>query len=381
MYIDQENKISQAAACLFAPSPKKHVRLRDRCQYRTLFKYTYPLDCVKTGNMEKIQAYFKPRRTKFQEREKNMNKENVEMTKIQMKPTANLARPIDKMSQVILRSDLRKNPRRNIIESKSPRIVTPLKIELEKVSEKFQLSPFDVEVFQACIAEQAAENEITTLTRLYHFMGGGRHILTAETKNRIHESLTKLSFIRLDFDMSEVCERYGYNGGVAFKYSGSLLPFESIRAEVNGRIVEGAIHFLTTSPLLRVAQIKSQLVTADKKLLDVPHLKNTENVIGLKGYLLERILKIKGSFGKPKGIHNGKKKTVKPLQKIILFDTLRDDLNLQNLTKSQWQDLRQAVTKILEHFKSENLIAIFELKKVGKKFHSIAFDWQQDKEN
>ena len=72
---------------------------------------------------------------------------------------------------------------------------------------------------------------------------------------------------------------------------------------------------------------------------------------------------------------------VKPLQKIILFDTLQSDLKLQNLTKSQWQDLRQAVTKILKHFKSENLIATFELKKVGKKFYSIAFDWQQDKEN
>ena len=313
-----------------------------------------------------------------------MSEKNSETQKIQVNPTTNLVRPIDKLSKAILRSDLSKNPRRNIIECKRPRIITPLKIEIKKVSEEFQLSAFDVEVFQACVTHQAAGNEYATISTLYHIMGGG-HILTAETKRRIHESLTKLSFIRLDFDMSEVCELYGYNDGAGFRYSGSVLPFESIRAEVNGQIVEGAIHFLAVSPLLKVAQIKSQFVTANQRLLDVPYLKNTENIVGLKGYLLERILQIKGSYGrKPKTVHNGKKKIVnkvKPLQKIILFDTLQSDLKLQNLTKSQWQDLRQAVTKILKHFKSENLIATFELKKVGKKFYSIAFDWQQDKEN
>lgn len=307
-----------------------------------------------------------------------MSEKNSETQKIQVNPTTDLVRPIDKLSKSILRSDLSKNPRRNIIECKRPRIITPLKIEIKKVSEEFQLSAFDVEVFQACVTHQAAGNEYATITMLNRVMGGGKN-LTAETKRRIHESLTKLSFIRLDFDMSEVCELYGYNDGAGFRYSGSVLPFESIRAEVNGQIVEGAIHFLAVSPLLKVAQIKSQFVTANQRLLNVPYLKNTENIVGLKGYLLERILQIKGSYGrKPKIIHNGKKKIVnkaKPLQKIILLDTLQNDLKLQNLTKAQRQDLRQATTKILEHFKNEGLITTFELKKIGNKFHSIAFDW------
>jgi hypothetical protein len=152
-----------------------------------------------------------------------------------------------------------------------------------------------------------------------------------------------------------------YKGSVTFQ--GSLLPNEIITAKVNSNITNGVVHFLDSSILFDIADLKDQIARCDIKLLDVP-IRNTEQTVTLKFYLLERILKIKGS-------NNENRKNVIKLHNTILLDTLYTNCGLSDDGKNRKSEYRQNISQILSYFKKFDFISEYEFVKDGDKFFGI----------
>ena len=216
----------------------------------------------------------------------------ADVKSIQLYPSKQFIFAGDKMTKNIF--DLTKtSTNRGVLEDKRTGITTPLKIKFaEEFKEKKNLTVFDETICNACLSEQFKGNEYTTLAIIHRAIGGSDTKFHDADKERILDSIRKLAATWISFDMTAICEKFGYNNGKAYKYSGSLLPSEIITATINGKTDTATIHFLRESPLFTVAEMKGQVLTCDKDLLKIPSMNNSENVTTLKGYLLKRILQI-----------------------------------------------------------------------------------------
>ena len=315
--------------------------------------------------------------------EKGVTKPNDEVSKFmeenkQLYPTKELVIATDKMKKNIF-NPTKQSTARGIIEDKKSKIVTPLNIQFS--AEKNNITAFDELVFDVCISEQFKGNKFTTPAIIHRAMGGSKTKITAKDKDKILSSVRKLATTFIDFDITETCKHFNYNDGIGIKYSGSLLPCEYITVSVNGWTDSAVIHFLRDSPLLNVAKIKNQFATCDISLLDVPNIRNTELVLSLKGYLLRWILQIIGSHKTRKKHFRGKGKDGKPffqqatkLQKIIKLDTLFEQCGLSDADRFKQREARKTTCKIMNHFRSQNLISEWHFEKKDGRFYSIVFD-------
>ena len=305
----------------------------------------------------------------------------LEEHNLQIYPLRKVAILIDKLKTNIF-NPTKQSTKRAVIENKKTGIKTPLLIKFsDDFKEKKNITAYDELVFDICVSEQLKGNEHTTPAVIHRAMGGSKTNFTAKEKDKILHSIQKLSTTWIEFDCSQCFEKFGYNDGKSYQYNGNLLPSEfikAIKATVNGQTDSAVIHFLRKTPLLDVAMFKGQIITCDTKLLDVPNIKNTDLILGMKGYLLRRVLQIVGSHKPHKKHFAGKKKggeskfkTVTKLQPIILFETLFEQCGLADATKRQQQQARETIKKILDHFKAENLISDWLFEKKNGKFFSI----------
>lgn len=240
------------------------------------------------------------------------------------------------------------------------------------------LTQFDKAILQSAISEFEQRNEFTTPAILYRALGGKK--FTTERKKSVMASLEKLSRIRAVIDFSAVNAKYHYTNKNIF--DGFILPCEFITATINGQTTE-SIHFLGQSVLMEVAKEKLQFITCDNDLLNVPSLNNSDLVLKIKSYLLERVAMIKGSQKQRKAHLTGKDengkfifKRAKKLSKTILLDTLFTQCNLSDVDKWKSQDIRAIISKVLNHFKACSFISEWRYIKDGDKFCKIEIDFE-----
>ena len=177
-------------------------------------------------------------------------------------------------------------------------------LELNPQLTKFDA--FDKEVILACISEYVThinqgENKhyITTIESIYRAMIGDdgsdnkRKRPYPKTLEKIKQSIDKARFCNITIDLTEACKKFGYNKGKPMILQNYLLPC----AYADGYIVNGqpttVIKFHDISPLFTAAELQNgQILTYDKKMLAIPTVSNTEDVIRLKGYIFRRVLEI-----------------------------------------------------------------------------------------
>lgn len=293
-------------------------------------------------------------------------KEVAEKKKLQLSPSKSFVLLNDKLKSKIFDLNEKDYSNREIIESKKPLILTPLKIyHSTEFKDKPYLTGYDQIIFDACISEQHHGNEFTTPAIIHRAIGGSKTTFTISEQEKILNSVRKLASTFIDFDMSDVCEHFKYNEGKEFTYSGYLLPAELIFATVNGKFDSAVIHFIQNSPLLDVAIMKKQLISCDNSLLYVPNSRIYEDILAIKGYLLRRILSIRGSHNPKRG------KRVSKLCPVILFDSIFEQCELLDADRNRKSEYRNSISKLLNHFKSCGLISEWHFEKKGNKFYSI----------
>ena len=297
-------------------------------------------------------------------------KKVAEQKKIQISPATNFIVLTDKLKKNIFDVSQKDYENREIIESHKPLVLSTLNIYYStEFKYKTYLTGYDEIIFDACISEQYQGNEFTTPAIIHRAIGGSKTKITVTEQEKILNSIRKLATTFIDFDISAVCEKFNYNEGKQFIYSGYLLPAEFISATINGRFDSTVIHFLQNSPLLDVAKIKQQLIACDNSLLYSAKSNVQENVLAIKGYLLRRILSIKGSHSNKRG------KRVKKLQPIILIDSLFEKCELLYADRNRKSEYRNIIEKIMDFFKTQGLISSWHFEKQGNKFYSIHFNF------
>ena len=300
---------------------------------------------------------------------------NATFSEIHFLPVRDFKIFCDKLTQDIFDANNDTGVERGIVEDKHLKIYTEYNIEMLKGD----LNQLDRLTFFAACSEYLAGNEIFTINRLYHLMGGG-HILTGAMRKIIDDSVERLACTRFYVDMTPLNDRYQLTDKTKAVFKNYFLPISCMKVKVGNHTPITAFKIIDTPPLLKVAEMKNQIITVDYKLLDVPNLKNTDLVMKIKGYLLERIAVIKGSHEKHPAHIVGKKKEggfffkrATKLRKIILLESLFAQCELSDASRNRKAEYRKVIEKVLEHFKAEKFISEWRFEMKSGSFYSIHF--------
>ena len=304
---------------------------------------------------------------------------NNEEKNIQLQPVNKILVPIDKLSKDVFRASEQATEREIVeIKNKHSEIITTYDLEFLKGN----LNQFDRLIFCAACSEYRAGNEVFSIRRLWQKIGGGCN-LPAEMEKRISDSVKKLSCTLIKINMTQINNKYHYSDKSELIFENYLLPCKSTTLKINGKLVDKVFKIIDEPPLLEVATLKKQFTYCSLTLLDVPRLKNTEQTLKIKSFLLEQVIQIIGSH-KTRGKRfcgrgkDGKpiyKKITEPLPKIILLEKLFAQCDLSDATKRQKQQARETIAKILDHFKSEGKITAWHFEPKHGKFYSIHFEF------
>ena len=216
----------------------------------------------------------------------------------------------------------------------------------ENVKITKELTPYDRLCHDAVGTLYRAGARVVTPTQIYKAMG-------RETKpnkrdvEKINASLTKMRAAVIYIDNTD--ERAVNKKYPQFKYDGVLLPFERLKAVVNGKETETAIRILAEPPLVRFARLRDQYTTFPLSVWAFP-LSLTNTQIRIAQYLTEYICHTKKN---PK------------LSKDLTFDTFYSNCGLT--TKLQKQRGREAAEKLIEYWRDKcNPAFIGKKSKLGK---------------
>ena len=226
------------------------------------------------------------------------------------------------------------------------------------------LDQFDRAVLAACISEWVANNRYTTPSIIYrHLTGkiGSDAEPKPELRAAILKSIDKMMCTQIKVDMSDTCQKLGYNDGKPFKMTSTILPCTYAEGiMINGHATT-VIKLLDEPLLLTVTSMKKQMLNYYEPLLNVPKQKNSVDVIAVKNYTLQRIQEIIKHKMTP----------------IITFADVFEKCRLDNLHSEQKRRVRKTIIELAEHLKNQGEILAFEVHKKGNAFYSISFTYSK----
>ena len=245
-------------------------------------------------------------------------------------------------------------------------ILTPISLEYSRYTEQIlatrpRFNAFDREILYACLSEQVEGNMATTLDSIYRLITGdsGKRRPMKPMVELIKQSLSKLLFCEVTIDLSAVCAKYGYNKGQPLIVHGAILPGQYYEGAIVNGSKTTAIEFFKKSPLFIAAEVKNeQILSYDKKLLDVP-IRNSPEVIVMKSYILRRILEI----------------IAHSLTPTITFEDVFEKNQLTDASPNQRKLFRDYICKMFDFWILQKLIEKYQVNKEGHIPVSISFSY------
>lgn len=281
-----------------------------------------------------------------------------EITKTVMKPITTLVLPIDRLSSWLFEQTKIKD----IVKMHEGKIRQQnIFSTVEFHFKGGLLLPFDKVVLLALITERQNGNTVVSVQRLFETLGGSNH-LPQKMKEKLLASVRKLMVTFIKVECAEIATIYK---STKKRVEGMLLPCNIVSAVINGKTTDSVIELHSDSPLLQIADFKSQILRLPVNFL--AKVRANENLIILNWCLMERCGKIVGSYS-PSG---ERKKRVRKLSTSILFDTLFNQCGFTNLDKIQKSRLRESIRIIMNHSKNCGLIDGFNFVKENGEFRSI----------
>lgn len=345
IYIEELDKLSQEEQYKGIDFSDTHIEYLDE---------EHKIEADTPKNKALHEAY----RRAVERYEKGQGKQKQAIVKVEKKRSPATVIPVDKINRNVWKGIEETDPNGQINfqfltgkQGKKYRGIEPLvtySLDFSSLEESLpivkKLTSFDKRVMVAVGALFNAGNSTITLTDIYHKMGN------AETKRpnstdlkKINESLTKQLKAHLKIDNYEE-ERAGLKYP-RFKYDSTLLQFERVTAEIDGKITEGAIHFFREPPLLSFAKGRGQITTVKNAVLESP-LPKTDKNLKIDDYLIEEI-----SFMKVNKAFSNK----------ILFSTLFEACGL--VGDKNPARIKDTIKEYLTHYKKTAFIKNFEIKK------------------
>lgn len=224
------------------------------------------------------------------------------------------------------------------------RVITPVDMK------EMGLTPFnsfDRIVFNTCYSLMAAGNLATTTDVIFSHMTGKDRRPTEEMRRKIKDSIIKVSspWIRVDVESANDAFHYGKKK----IYEGRLLYAKFEQFIINGNTVDDGITFWGKSPLVEIAEIRNQILSFPKELLNVP-VSATEETIVMRGELLRAVMGI---------VNHG-------LTPTILFSTVFSSIGYNEMDKQQQQRTRKKAALMMDTWQRVGLFKSYTVEKEGQ---------------
>lgn len=226
-----------------------------------------------------------------------------------------------------------------------------------KVSGRRELDPYDREIHDA-IATLYSEggNKYITLQMIYQTISGDPNAkLNPKQSDAITHSIRKMMGTTISIDAKEEAQMLGYDSLQTYSH---LLPAEMATATLNGTAVT-CLHVLKPLPLYSYAVMKNQVDRVDISLLKSPISKNEENIT-LQGYLLRRILQMKGKSR---------------LNRTIVYETVFKQINIaapsEGALRKKKTMVRKKVKKLLDDWIQKEFIYGYKENLKGNSIYSV----------
>lgn len=195
-----------------------------------------------------------------------------------------------------------------------------------------ELTPYDRLCHDAVGTLFRAGARIVTPTQIYRAMGRESRPSKRDLE-KINASLTKMRAAIIYIDNTE--EKGVNKSYPLFKYDGALLPFERLKAVINGKETETAIRLLAEPPLVRFATARGQYRTIPLSVWAFP-LSLTNTQIRIAQYMTEYILHTKRN---------------KQLSRILTYETIYKNCGV--LTTKQKQRARESIEKLVDYWRDD----------------------------
>lgn len=214
-------------------------------------------------------------------------------------------------------------------------------LALEKRGTKAKpLTEYDLRVLIAAQALHEKNNgRPFTLQALYEQMGREGK-LGDINRTKILESLESLNSYWIHIDNAD--EARNLSGRKAFKYHGSLLPFDYVDELENGQITKTHIRLLTDVPLMAFSYDRKQFTTISRQLLKTP-VNHGDKILRIEDYFLAEIASIK----------NGRRSNK------MLFSTIFKENGVSG--RKQQARTKEKIKVILDHFQAENYFSSYKV--------------------
>lgn len=232
------------------------------------------------------------------------------------------------------------------------------------------LDELDRDILDACISAQEHGFIAFTYDGIYHSITGNTNPDVKPTdawKKEIADRVDRLACIRVTVDTSDAHKAGIYRKDSDIKFKGSLLPCEVIEAYVNGQLMNGVIHFLAESPLLRIARARSgknkeaaQILTYATALLNVPNQRNTPITNRITNYIVRRVVVAKQ--------HSNMTRTIR-------LDTLFKQCGLADADRRRKLEYRKSIEAVMKSLVDKGEIQSFEFVQESGQFTKITFNF------
>ena len=222
---------------------------------------------------------------------------------------------------------------------------------------------FDRFVLSACISEWLEGNRYTTPAIIYRHLTGkiSKGYDAKPSKDQlaaIIDSIKILMCRTIDYTAKDLCEVLGYNEGKAFSVKRLLLPAAYFDGSAENGSDATTVFFLAAPPLLKMAQVKGQLISYDSDLLDIPRQQNTPMNIQIKNYCMLRVQEILAH---------------KQLTPTITFNDVFVKTRIADSDNKTKLRAREFMKVFFEHLQNQQVVDSFEVTKKHGVFYSIKF--------
>jgi len=253
----------------------------------------------------------------------------------------------------------RSNRRQEIITS----VMVSYEGDNSNTGELVRFTSYDREIHDAIVSLFVVGNNLFTTEMVYRAMNGlnKSEKVSGVALNSIKQSVEKSRNLRLNLDFTQ--EAGAYKKDCKTTYTGYLLECDKVTITTGGQIKE-AYQLLQNPILYDYAQVSGQILSIPIILLQTKRfVRNTSDVIVLRGYLLRQIEWIKSPKSKRKNNNISYEKL------FLELDIFTDSFSNYN---EKTRKVREHVEKILNGWVDCGYIKGYERYKSGKTIKGVS---------
>lgn len=248
--------------------------------------------------------------------------------------------------------------------NKSAKIKVSVDFQQTNLDLPANYTPYDREVFNSVCTLLEAGNTFIWAEQVYRIMTGktNSEFVSSQSVAAVTKSLMKQMMTMVAIDYSEQVRQYPSLQGEDLedaKLFGNMLYMRGVTFSVHGQRRTG-FQILQTPPVYEYAKKLGQIVSVPLQVLDTKSaIRNTDEIIVIKSYLVRRIEQMK----KAKGATSS----------VILYETIFAECQLEMTSQVKRNRTRENIRKLLDFWKNEeSFIKDYQELLKGRTYYGIS---------